>query len=97
MYRDYAISRPSSTGSAGQPTSDAATDQPRTCEHAERGPHILLFARESAKGGLGTPPLLFLGPADYVSHEGSRPVAFRWRLGRPMPTDFYETARMVAG
>ena len=47
-------------------------------------------------GPLGVQPLMFLGPATYVSHEGSRPVAFRWRLDRPMPTDFFETARVVA-
>jgi hypothetical protein len=39
---------------------------------------------------------MFLGPASYVSHEGERPVSFRWRLHRPLPMDFFETARVVS-
>jgi hypothetical protein len=32
---------------------------------------------------------VFLGPADYVSHEGDRPMAITWQLHRPMPTDVF--------
>jgi hypothetical protein len=95
MYQDYAISpgeihweSPNSLGH------DAPTTR-RYVEHAQRGRHVLLFAREAKQGPVGTQPLLFLGPASYVHHEGSRPVSFRWRLHRPMPTEFYETARVV--
>jgi hypothetical protein len=68
----------------------------RYVEHARRRRHILIFAREAKSGPLGTQPLLFLGPAEYVHHEGSRPVSFRCRLNRPMPTEFSESARVVA-
>ncbi len=27
----------------------------------------------------------FLGPADYVSHTGSRPMSITWKLHHPMP------------
>lgn len=27
----------------------------------------------------------FLGPVEYVDHEGSRPMSIRWRLAVPMP------------
>ena len=30
-----------------------------------------------------------LGRASYVSHEGDRPIAFRWRLASPLPGDLY--------
>ena len=30
-------------------------------------------------------PFLCLGFADYVSHEGERPMAIRWRLEREIP------------
>ncbi|APD47801.1 MULTISPECIES: hypothetical protein [unclassified Synechococcus] len=30
-----------------------------------------------------------LGFADYVSHEGERPLAIRWRLQGPIPGAFY--------
>jgi hypothetical protein len=32
-----------------------------------------------------TLPFLCLGFADYVSHEGERPMAIRWRLEREIP------------
>ena len=31
----------------------------------------------------------FLGPATYVSHEGERPMAIKWRLQHPLPGDLY--------
>jgi len=46
----------------------------------------LLFVRERKyqAGGLAA-PYAFLGPARYVSHEGSRPMSILWRLETPMP------------
>ena len=95
MYQDYAISPneihwESPNGLAY----DASTTQ-RYVEHESLGRNVLLFAREAKQGQIGTQPLLFLGPVTYLHHEGSRPVSFRWRLHRPMPTEFYETARVV--
>ena len=96
MYQDYAISpQEIHWESPNNLDFDAATTR-RYVEHAQRGRHVLLFARESKLGPIGTQPLLFLGPAQYVHHEGSRPVSFRWRLDRPMPIEFYESARVVA-
>jgi hypothetical protein len=96
MYQDYAISpQEIHWESPNNLTADAPTTR-RYVEHVERGRHVLLFARESKLGPVGTQPLLFLGPATYLHHEGSRPVSFRWRLDRAMPTEFYESARVVA-
>ena len=44
--------------------------------------------REYKEDTLGKMPYLFLGEADYVSHEGSRPVSIVWRLRTPIPADF---------
>jgi hypothetical protein len=41
-------------------------------------------------------PFTFLGPAEYVSHKGERPVQFVWRLATPMPAELFESARSVA-
>ena len=41
-------------------------------------------------------PTKFLGPARYLDHHGERPVSFRWRLDFALPTDFFETARVVS-
>jgi hypothetical protein len=58
---------------------------------------VLLFVRETAVDEYGTgAPYLFLGPAIYVKHEGERPIAITWKLGTPMPTDFFTAAKVVA-
>ena len=95
MYEDYAISdrlfhwQSQSTTSADSPTGQ------RYIRHREQGYTPLLFVRErkSLPGGLAS-PYAFLGPADYVSHEGSRPVSIVWRLRTPMPT---RLARVAVG
>ena len=48
----------------------------------------MLFVREENKRGGVTQPFLCLGFADYVSHEGERPMAIRWRLHRAIPAAF---------
>jgi hypothetical protein len=30
-----------------------------------------------------------LGPAEYVDHEGERPMAITWRLRYPLPGDLF--------
>jgi hypothetical protein len=92
MYEDYVISdqlfhwQSQSTTSADSPTGQ------RYIRHREQGYAALLFVRErkTLPGGLAT-PYAFLGPADYVSHEGSRPVSIVWRLRTPMPTRLLRT------
>ncbi|MDA2891928.1 DUF3427 domain-containing protein [Mycolicibacterium sp. BiH015] len=94
MYRDFALSpelfhwESQSTTSAGSPTGQ------RYINHRQRGSHILLFVREAKKSQFGDgAPYIFLGPADYVSHEGERPMAITWRLRRAMPAEVYLGAR----
>ena len=40
---------------------------------------------------------MFLGPAEYVSHTGDRPIAITWKLLHPMPFDVLVAARVAAG
>mgnify|MGYP002768258940 FL=1 len=88
MYHDYSINdtlfhwESQSTTAAESPTAQ------RYFNHRELGQHILLFVREYKEDTLGKMPYLFLGEADYVSHEGSRPVSIVWRLRTPIPADF---------
>jgi superfamily II DNA or RNA helicase len=96
MYRDYAINRElfhweSQSGQAPhQPTVQ------RYINHRDEGRNILLFVRDRKRNELGTTPFTFLGPAEYVSHEGEYPVQFVWRLKTPMPAELFESARSVA-
>ncbi len=86
MYEDYAIShnlfhwQSQSTTSADSPTGQ------RYIHHRKEGYTPLLFVREdkSLPGGLAS-PYAFLGPAQYVSHEGSRPMSIVWQLTTAMP------------
>lgn len=97
MYRDYALS---STLVHWESQSTTAVDSPtgvRYREHIRHGSHILLFGRQTESDVLGTSAYLFLGPAEYVSHEGSRPIAFTWRLQHALPADFFSEARVLAG
>jgi len=54
-------------------------------QHAARGSDVLLFARERADDRA----FWFPGTADYVSHEGERPMAITWRLKQALPGDLY--------
>ena len=87
-YNDYAISPWEFHWESQSLTrEDSATGQ-RYIHHAERGSRVLLFVREENKRGGVTQPFLCLGFADYVSHEGERPMAIRWRLHRAIPAAF---------
>ncbi|TWG26242.1 superfamily II DNA or RNA helicase [Actinoplanes teichomyceticus] len=84
-YQDYAISRElihwesQSTTAANSPTGQ------RYQNHVAMGRSILLFARPRVTDR----SFWFLGPAEYVSHEGERPMAVTWRLKTPLSGDLY--------
>ena len=93
MYRDFALSPELFHWESQSTTSSASQTGQRYIHHHERGSHIMLFVREAKTNALGTAPYVFLGPADYVSHEGDRPMAITWRLRRSMPTDVFMASR----
>jgi Domain of unknown function (DUF3427) len=93
MYRDFAVSPELFHWESQSTTSSTSPTGRRYIHHRDRGSHILLFVREAKVNSLGTAPYVFLGPADYVSHERDRPMAITWRLHRPMPTDVFMASR----
>lgn len=97
LYRDYAISRELFHWESQVHTSQQSPTGQRYIHHRERGGHILLFVRERRAQNGRTMPYTFLGPADYISHKGDRPIAFVWRLRRPMPAAFFRDAKVAAG
>jgi superfamily II DNA or RNA helicase/HKD family nuclease len=94
MYRDFARPELFHWESQSTTSSASATGQ-RYVHHRERGSRILLFVRDAKTTALGTSPYVFLGPADYVSHEGDRPMAITWRLHRPMPTEVFQASTVA--
>ncbi len=96
MYRDYAINRELfHWESQSRQTPRQGTVQ-RYINHQAEGTRVLLFVREGKNFEMGTQTFNFLGPVSYVEHRGERPVAFTWRLLRPMPEELFEVARSVA-
>ena len=85
MYEDYAISdllfhwQSQSTASVDSPTGR------RYQEHKHRGHTILLCVREYKSVNDISAPYYFLGPAEYVSHTGSKPMSIIWRLQYRLP------------
>jgi len=98
MYQDYAINEELFHWQSQSTTSVDSPTGRRYIEHARRDHTILLFVREFRKTGNLSSPFYFLGPADYVSHQGSRPVSITWRLRHRMPAVLLRrTARLVTG
>ena len=93
MYRDFALSpelfhwESQSTTNSNSPTGQ------RYINHRKNGTNVVLFVREAKTNSLGASPYVFLGPADYVTHEGSRPMAVTWRLHRAMPMEIFLASR----
>ena len=94
MYRDYPISP---TLFHWESQSTTSTDSPTGRRYLNGASTVLLFVREQEKDEFGTSPYLFLGPANYVSHSGDRPIAITWQLVHAMPTDFFNSAKVAAG
>jgi hypothetical protein len=97
MYKDYAISPELFHWESQSFTTQASRTGQRYIHHREQGTSILLFVRRRARVSTRTAPYVFLGPADYMSHKGERPIAFTWRLRRAMPADLFKEAKMAAG
>jgi hypothetical protein len=97
-YRDYALSSNLFHWESQSTTSEASPTGQRYLHHRQLGTSVLLFARESTRGFAGESlPFLFLGPAEYRDHHGSRPIAITWRLDHPLPADFFARAQVLAG
>ncbi|QKK01232.1 MAG: DUF3427 domain-containing protein [Pseudomonadota bacterium] len=97
LYEDYALNdrlfhwQSQSTTSAESPTGQ------RYINHQDEGYQPLLFVREhkSLANGL-TAPFQYLGPVEYVRHEGSRPMSIVWRLQNPLPAQSLRQFRQEA-
>ncbi len=93
MYRDYPISPTMFHWESQSTTSD---ESPTGRRYLEGGSTVLLFVRREAKNDLGTAPYTYLGPVQYVSHSGSRPIAITWKLRDAMPAEFFADTAMIA-
>lgn len=92
MYHDFALSQQLFHWESQSTTSAASPTGQHYIHYRENDSHILLFVRATKTDAFGAAPYAFLGPADYVSHEGDKPMAITWRPHRPMPTEVYQAS-----
>ena len=97
MYNDYAISPSLFHWQSQSTTSADSTTGQRYIHHAERGSHVLLFVREFKQDACGAAPYTFLGEAEYVSHNGSKPMNIVWRLRKEIPAKYLRKTMQVLG
>lgn len=97
QYEDYAINEKLFHW---QSQNKAAPESPvgiAYIRHQEIRKNLLLFVREEKKDTYGfTSPYYFLGPVDYVSHSGSKPMSINWELQEPMPAFLWKGAAKMA-
>ena len=98
MYKDYSINEELFHWQSQSTTPDTAPTGQRYINHRRMGSKILLFVREFKNDKTGTAPYTYLGSANYVRHEGSKPMNITWKLDRPIPAKFLKkTNKLVVG
>lgn len=100
MYNDYSINETLFHWQSQSTTSESSTTGQRYINHQKLGSKILLFVREFKNDKLsgGAEVYTFLGTANYVKHEGSRPMNITWRLDYPIPAKFLKkTNKLMIG
>ncbi len=99
LYNDYSINERLFHWQSQSTTSDESATGKRYIHHRQTGTQILLFVRENKKDLFGNAsPYAFLGLADYIKHEGSRPMNITWKLRAPIPAKFLKkTNKLVVG
>jgi superfamily II DNA or RNA helicase len=96
MYRDYAISPELFHWESQNSTSTTSPTGRRYLNQRDTGSHVLLLVRETKENSWGgTQAYTCLGPANYVSHTGDRPIAITYRLRHPMPLESFRAASVT--
>ena len=100
MYNDYSINECLFHWQSQSTTAEHSPTGQRYIHHRERGSRILLFVREFKTDRItnGAEAYTYLGTANYVKHEGSRPMSITWKLDAPIPAKYIKkTNKLVVG
>ncbi len=100
MYQDYSINEYLFHWQSQSTTSEQSATAQRYIHHKERGSKVLLFVREFKKDRLSgsAEAYTFLGTANYVSHEGEKPMNITWKLDAPIPAKYLKkTGKLLVG
>ncbi|WP_055495279.1 DUF3427 domain-containing protein [Streptomyces sp. TP-A0356] len=97
-YHDYALSETLFHWESQNQTSETSATGLRYQHHVAQGSHVLLFVRRNKSSDIGgAQPWMLLGPAEYVQHKGSKPLAITWRLKHEIPADVWAYSTIAAG
>lgn len=87
-YHDYSINSWLFHWQTQNATAPDSTVGKRYINHRYQHENILLFVREAKEDRFGSISFTYLGAADYVSHEGSKPMSIVWKLHNQIPAKF---------
>lgn len=100
MYNDYSINESLFHWQSQSTTSETSSAGQRYIHHKEKGSKVLLFVREFKEDRItgGAEAYTYLGTANYVKHQGSKPMNIVWHLDGPIPAKFLKkTNKLVVG
>lgn len=86
MYEDYAINDELFHWQSQSKTSISSKTGQRYINHMQTNNKILLFVRENNKEDNITSPYTYLGQADIISYNGSKPINITWKLKNKLPS-----------
>lgn len=85
LYEDYALNQELFHWQSQSTTSPESPTGQRYINHAQLGYQPVLFVRSGKRLDNGlTEPFRYIGPINYVRHQGSRPMSIVWRLQQPL-------------
>ena len=100
MYNDYSINEWLFHWQSQSTTAERSSTGQRYIHHKEQGSRVLLFVREFKADRItnGAEAYTYLGTANYVKHEGEKPMNITWRLDAPIPAKYLKkTNKLVVG
>lgn len=99
QYQDFAINQNLFHWQSQNSASERTSKGQSYILHQKSGKRILLFVRERKKDEYGnTMGYVFLGEAEYVDHDGEKPMNIRWDLKEPLPPYLWtESAKLAVG
>jgi hypothetical protein len=98
MYADTAISGHVFQWETQSATAESSKVGQRYVNHKANGSSFHLFVRDyrnDPESGV-TMPYLYLGPATYMEHTGSKPMRIRWYLDKEIPADILAKSKVIA-
>ena len=100
MYNDYSINEWLFHWQSQSTTAENSPTGQRYIHHKEKGTRVLLFVREFKADRItgSAEAYSYLGTANYVKHEGEKPMNITWQLDEPIPAKYLKkTNKLVVG